>query len=187
MDPKLVEMGLISSLDVGKAAYDGYIRNGLLTQLTRLNLGDVIEEAHMRNRQLNAAWAMEQGAADNVIEKVTKDGKTFFIVNDYDKLRVIFGDLLKLIQKIKSEGDYQAGKDLVENYGVQVDQAIHTEVLERVAKLNVAPYSGFINPTLVPQYDDMGEMVDIKVTYPDDFETQMLNYAKNYSFLPSKN
>tara|TARA_B100000809_G_scaffold72104_1_gene69792 strand:+ start:6104 stop:8194 length:2091 start_codon:yes stop_codon:yes gene_type:complete len=187
MDPKLVEMGLISSLEVGKTAYDGYIRNGLLTQLTRLNKGAIIEEAHMRNRQLNAAWAMEKGAADNVIEKVTKDGKTFFIVNDYDKLRVIFGDLLKLIQKIKSEGDYQAGKDLVENYGVQVDQAIHTEVLERVAKLNVAPYSGFINPTLVPQYDDKGEMVDVKVTYPDDFETQMLNYAKNYSFLPSKN
>jgi dipeptidyl-peptidase-3 len=187
MDPKLVEMGLISSLEVGKTAYDGYIRNGLLTQLTRLNKGAIIEEAHMRNRQLNAAWAMEQGAADNVIEKVTKDGKTFFIVNDYDKLRVIFGDLLKLIQKIKSEGDYQAGKDLVENYGVQVDQAIHTEVLERVAKLNVAPYSGFINPTLVPEMNEAGEMTDIKVTYPDDFETQMLNYAKNYSFLPSNN
>ena len=151
------------------------------------NLGDVIEEAHMRNRQLNAAWAMEQGAADNVIEKVTKEGKTYFVVNDYDKLRLIFGDLLMLIQKIKSEGDYQAGKDLVENYGVQVDQAIHAEVLERVEKLNIAPYGGFINPKLVPEMNEAGEITDIKVTYPDDFETQMLNYAKNYSFLPSKN
>jgi dipeptidyl-peptidase-3 len=187
MDPKLVEMGLISSLDVGKAAYDGYIRNGLLTQLIRLNLGDVIEEAHMRNRQLNAAWAMEKGAAENVIEKVTKAGKTYFVVNDYDKLRVIFGDLLQLIQKIKSEGDYLAGKDLVENYGVQVDQAIHAEVLERVAKLNVAPYRGFINPMLVPEMNEAGEITDIMVTYPDDFTTQMLNYAKNYSFLPNNN
>ncbi len=187
MDPKLVDMGLISSLDVGKTAYDGYIRNGLLTQLTRLNLGDVIEEAHMRNRQLVASWAMEQGAADNVVEKVTKEGKTYFVVNDYDKLRAIFGDLLRLIQKIKSEGDYQAGKDLVENYGVQVDQAIHAEVLERVEKLNIAPYGGFINPKLVPEMNEAGEITDIKVTYPDDFTEQMLNYAKNYSFLPSVN
>jgi dipeptidyl-peptidase-3 len=187
MDPKLIDMGLVSSLDVGKAAYDGYIRGGLLTQLTRLNLGDIIEEAHMRNRQLVAAWAMEQGAADHVIEKVSKDGKTYFVVNDYDKLRVIFGNLLQLIQKIKSEGDYQTGKDLVENYGVQVDQAIHAEVLERVEKLNVAPYSGFINPMLAPEMNEAGEITDIKVTYPDDFTTQMMNYAKNYSFLPSKN
>jgi dipeptidyl-peptidase-3 len=187
MDPKLVEMGLTSTVDVGKAAYDGYIRGGLLTQLTRLNLGDVIEEAHMRNRQLVAAWAMEQGAADNVIEKVTKEGKTYFVVNDYDKLRVIFGDLLRLIQKIKSEGDYEAGKDLVENYGVQVDQAIHAEVLKRVEKLNAAPYGGFINPKLVPEMNEAGEITDVKVTYPDDFMEQMLDYAKNYSFLPNNN
>jgi dipeptidyl-peptidase-3 len=187
MDTKLVDMGLISSLEVGKTAYDGYIRNGLLTQLTRLDIGDVIEEAHMRNRQLVAAWAMEKGANDKVIEKVTKDGKTFFIVNDYDKLRVIFGELLQLIQKIKSEGDYQAGKDLVENYGVQVDQAIHVEVLKRVEKLNIAPYSGFINPKLVPEMNDAGEITNIKVTYPDNFAMQMLDYAKNYSFLPNYN
>ena len=187
MDPKLVEMGLISSLDVGKTAYDGYIRNGLLTQLIRLKKGAIIEEAHMRNRQLNAAWAMEKGAAENVIEKVTKDGKTFFVVYDYDKLRVIFGDLLRLIQKIKSEGDYQAGKDLVENYGVQVDQAVHAEVLERAEKLNNAPYGGFINPKLVPEMNEAGEITDIKVTYPDDFTEQMLDYAKNYSHLPSNN
>ena len=187
MDPKLVEMGLISSLDVGKTAYDGYIRNGLLTQLMRLEPGAVIEEAHMRNRQLVAAWAMEQGAADNVIEKISKDGKTYFVVNDYDKLRVIFGDLLKLIQKIKSEGDYQAGRDLVENYGVQVDQELHKEVLARVEKLNIAPYGGFINPALVPETNEAGEITNINVTYPDDFTEQMLDYAKRYSFLPDNN
>jgi len=187
MDNKLVEMGLIPSLEVGKTAYDGYIRNGMLTQLTRLEPGAVIEEAHMRNRQLVASWAMEQGAADNVIEKKMKDGKTYFVVNDYDKLRVIFGDLLQLIQKIKSEGDYQAGKDLVENYGVQVDQAIHTEVLERVAVLNVAPYGGFINPVLTPVTNETGEITDVTVSYPEDFETQMLDYAKRYAFLPANN
>ena len=187
MDPKLVEMGLIPSLEVGKTAYDGYIRNGMLTQLTRLEKGAIIEEAHMRNRQLVASWAIEQGAPDNVIEKVTKDGKTYFIVNDYDKLRVIFGNLLQLIQKIKSEGDYEAGKNLVENYGVQVDQAIHAEVLERVAKLNIAPYGGFINPVLTTVTNNAGEITDVTVSYPEDFETQMLDYAKRYSFLPDNN
>ncbi len=187
MDPKLVEMGLISSLEVGKTAYDGYIRNGMMTQLMRLEPGAVIEEAHMRNRQLVAAWSMEKGAADNVVEKVTKDGKTYFVVNDYDKLRGIFGELLMEIQKIKSEGDYQAGKDLVENYGVQVDADLHAEVLERVSKLNIAPYGGFINPTLVPVTNDAGEITDVKVTYPDDFTEQMLDYAKNFSFLPDNN
>ncbi len=187
MDSKLVEMGLVSSLDVGKTAYDGYIRNGMMTQLMRLEPGAVIEEAHMRNRQLVAAWAMEKGAADKVIEKVVKDGKTYFIVNDYDKLRGIFGELLMLIQKIKSEGDYQAGKDLVENYGVQVDQDLHKEVLARVEKLNIAPYGGFINPVLVPEMNEAGEITEIKVTYPDDFTEQMLDYAKRYSFLPDDN
>lgn len=187
MDQKLVDLGLIESLEVGKTAYDGYIRNGLVTQLQRLELGAVIEEAHMRNRQLVAAWAYEKGKEDNVIEKKVKDGKTYFVVNDYEKLRGLFGELLMIIQKIKSEGDYQAGRDLVENYGVQVDQELHKEVLARVEKLNIAPYGGFINPKLVPQYDEFGEMVDIKVTYPDDFTEQMLDYAKNYSFLPSDN
>jgi len=187
MDPKLVEMGLISSLDVGKTAYDGYIRNGLVTQLMRLEPGAVIEEAHMRNRQLVAAWAMEKGKKDNVIEKKMKDGKTYFVVNDYDKLRTLFGELLMIIQKIKSEGDYKAGKNLVETYGVQVDQALHKEVLARVEKLNIAPYGGFINPKLVPVTNKAGEITDIKVTYPDDFTNQMLDYAKNHSFLPSEN
>jgi len=187
MDNKLVEMGLIESLEVGKVAYDDYIRNGLLTQLVRLKQGDIIEEAHMRNRQLVASWAFEKGAKDNVIEKVVKDGKTYFVVRDYDKLRTLFGELLMIIQKIKSEGDYQTGKELVENYGVQVDQAIHKEVLARAEKLNNAAYSGFINPKLVPETNEAGEIIDIKVTYPEDFETQMLDYAKNYSFLPNKN
>jgi dipeptidyl-peptidase III len=180
-------MGLISSLDVGKTAYDGYIRNGLLTQLMRLEPGAVIEEAHMRNRQLVAAWAMEKGADDKVIEKKMKDGKTYFVVNDYDKLRSIFGELLMLIQKIKSEGDYKAGKDLVENYGVQVDQDLHKEVLARVEKLNIAPYGGFINPKLIPVTNEAGEITDVKVTYPNDFTEQMLDYAKNHSFLPNDN
>ena len=187
MDTKLVEMGLISSLDVGKAAYDGYIRNGMMVQLRRIEPGAVIEEAHMRNRQLVAAWAMERGAEDNVIEKVVKDGKTYFVVNDYDKLRTIFGELLMIIQKITSEGDYQAGKDLVENYGVQVDQTIHAEVLKRSEKLNIPAYGGFINPVLVPVTNEAGEITDIKVTYPDDFTKQMLDYAKRYSFLPDNN
>jgi len=187
MDNKLVEMGLTESIDVGKAAYDDYIRNGMMVQLRRLEPGKVIEEAHMRNRQLVAAWAFEKGAEENVIEKIVKDEKTYFIVNDYDKLRSIFGELLMIIQKIKSEGDYQAGKDLVENYGVQVDQAIHKEVLARTEKLNIAAYGGFINPKLVPVTNEAGEITDIKVEYPDDFTEQMLDYAKRYSFLPDNN
>lgn len=187
MDNKLVEMELMSSLDVGKAAYDDYMRNGMMVQLRRLEPGAVIEEAHMRNRQLVAAWAFEKGAPDNVVEKIVKDGKTYFVVNDYDKLRGIFGELLMIIQKIKSEGDYQAGKDLVENYGVQVDQEIHKEVLARVEKLKIASYGGFINPVLVPVKNDAGEITDIQVTYPDDFSAQMLDYAKRYSFLPENN
>lgn len=187
MDNKLVEMGLMSSLEVGKAAYDDYIRNGMMTQLMRLEPGAVIEEAHMRNRQLVASWAFEKGTKDKVIEKIVKDGKTYFVVNDYDKLRSLFGELLMIIQKIKSEGDYKAGAALVENYGVQVDQALHKEVLARVEKLKIAPYNGFINPKLVPVLDAKGEITDIKVEYPTDFTEQMLEYAKTYSFLPSDN
>ena len=141
----------------------------------------------MRNRQLVASWAYEKGQTDSVITKVVKDEKTYFVVNDYDKLRVLFGDLLREIQRIKSEGDYEAGKNLVENYGVQVDQAIHAEVLARAEKLNSAPYGGFINPKLVPATDAEGNITDIVVEYPDDFQAQMLDYAKNYSFLPNYN
>lgn len=187
-DEKLVEIGISPDAKaIGKASYDGYIRNGLMMQLIRLNLGDDIEEAHMRNRQLVAAWAMEKGKADNVIEKVEKDGKTYFKINDYDKLRVLFGELLSEIQRIKSEGDFEAGRDLVETYGVKVDQELHKEVLERNSKFKSAPYSGFINPDLVPVTDDQGEITDIKVEQPESFATQMLRYAEDYTTLPDVN
>lgn len=186
MDPKLVEMKLMPSLEVGKASYTGYINNGMMIQLTRIKLGDDIEQSHMRNRQLIAKWAMELGKKDNVIEKKIKDGKTYFVINDFDKLRVIFGDMLKEIQRIKSEGDYNAGKKLVETYAVKIDQALHKEVLDRYAKLGIAPYTGFICPQLVAVEKD-GKIVDVKVQYPMDFTKQMLHYAKDYSFLPNYN
>ncbi|MFK7775081.1 MAG: dihydrofolate reductase [Saprospiraceae bacterium] len=187
MDQKMVDMGLMESLDVAKAEYDGYIANGMMKQLVRIELGKVIEEAHMRNRQLISKWVFEKGAKDNVIEKVVRDGKTYFNITDYDKLRSLFGDLLKELQRIKSEGDYEAGKALVENYGVQVDAAIHKEVLERSEKLQLPPYKGFINPMLVPETDADGKITNIKVTYPDNFKEQMMYYAKNFSFLPNLN
>ena len=181
LDPKLIEYGLMESLEVGKAEYDSYIRNGLMAQLRRLDIGAEIEEAHMRNRQLVAGWVYEKGQVENVIEKKVKEGKTFFIINDYDKLRILFGDLLKEIQRIKSEGDYEAGMALVENYGVKVDPVIHQEVLDRSAKLNIPPYGGFINPKLVKVEKD-GKIVDVKVEYPNDFTKQMMEYGKEYSF-----
>ena len=186
LDQKLVDIGVMPSIDAGKTAYDQYIKNGLMIQLARVQPGENIEEAHMRNRQLIAMWAFEKGKADNVIEKKIKDGKTFFVINDYDKLRYLFGQLLREIQKIKSEGDYEAGKNLVENYGVKVDQALHKEILERYKKLNIAPYAGFINPMLVPVMNG-DEIIDVKIEYPDDFTKQMLLYAKEYSFLPTYN
>lgn len=182
LNPKLIELGLMESLEVGKAEYDSYIRNGLMAQLRRIEKGEIIEEAHMRNRQLVAGWAYEKGKAENVIEKKQKDGKTYFVINDYEKLQVLFGELLAEIQRIKSQGDYEAGKALVENYGVQVDQELHAEVLERTEKLNIAPYGGFINPKLVP-VEENGKIIDVIVEYPADFTEQMLEYAKNYSFL----
>jgi len=187
-DNKLVEIGISPNAEgIGKAAFDGYIRNGLLTQLIRLNLGDDIEEAHMRNRQLVAAWAFEKGADDNVIEKVEKDGKTYFKINDYGKLRVLFGELLKEIQRIKSEGDFESGKNLVETYGVKVDQVIHKEVLERNRQFKSAPYSGFINPVLSPKMDENDEIIDIEVIQPESFTDQMLQYAKDFTTLPDNN
>ncbi|WP_298286104.1 dihydrofolate reductase [uncultured Lutibacter sp.] len=187
-DAKLVEMGISPNAEgIGKAAYDGYIRNGLMTQLIRLNLGDDVEEAHMRNRQLVAAWAFEKGTKDNVIEKVVKEGKTYFVVRDYVKLRTLFGELLREIQRIKSEGDFEAGKALVETYGVKVDQAIHKEVLERNSKFKSAPYSGFVNPVLTPEMDTEGNITDIKVVQPSSFAEQMLAYAQKYTTLPSVN
>jgi len=187
-DEKLVEMGISPSAHgIGKAAYDGYIRNGLMTQLIRLDLGANIEEAHMRNRQLVAAWAFEKGKKDKVIEKVVKDGKTYFVVRDYKKLRVLFGELLKEIQRIKSEGDFKAGKALVETYGVKVDQELHKEILKRNSKFKSAPYSGFVNPVLVLEKDKDGVITDVKITQPNSFTEQMLDYAKRYTNLPNMN
>ena len=187
-DPKLEEIGVSpSAKDMGRASYDGYIRNGLLTQLIRIKLGDDIEESHMRNRQMVSKWAYEKGLDDNVIEKVVRDNKTYFVINNYEKLRVLFGKLLREIQRIKSEGDYEAGKNLIENYGVKVDQELHIEVLRRNAKFTSAPYSGFINPELVPVFNESNEITDIKVTQPKDFATQMIDYAKKYTTLPDYN
>ena len=186
LDPKLVEMGVMGSLDAGKAAYDGYIRNGLLVQLARLELGEDLEEAHMRNRQMIAMWVFEKGKAKNVVEKKTKDGKTYFVVNDYEALRGLFGQLLSEVQRLKSEGDYDAGKALVETYGVKVDAAIHKEVKDRYAALKIAPYAGFIQPRLVPVMEG-DEIKDVKIEYPTDFTAQMLEYAEKYSFLPNTN
>lgn len=183
MDPKLVELGLVESNEVGMAEYDDYIRNGMMVQMRRLEAGADIEEAHMRNRQLVASWAVEQGAADNVVERIERDGKTYYNINDYEKLRVIFGDLLREIQRIKSEGDYEAGAALVENYGVKVDTELHAQVLERAEALDIAPYNGFMNPILTPVMDENGEITDIKITQPNSFPEQMLNYSDRYGFL----
>ena len=182
-DPKLQELGLVTDWEkTGKAAYDGYIRNGLMTQLIRLNLGDDVEEAHMVNRQWVSAWAFERGAAENVIEKVIRDGKTYYNINDYVKLREIFGELLRETQRITSEGDYEAGRDLVENYGVKVDQTLHAEVLERNSKFKSAAYSGFVNPVIVPVMEGE-EITGFTIEQPATFEGQMLEYAKTYGTL----
>ena len=186
LDPMLIEIGVMESLDVGRSEYDAYIRGGAMLQLYRLQPGELVEEAHMRNRQLVALWSYEQGLEENVIERVVRDGKTFFVVNDYEKLRVIFGRLLQEIQRIKSEGDFEAARDLVENYGTQVDEELHAEVLQRYASLDVAPYSGFVNPRIAAD-DENGVVSNVRVEYPDDFMSQMLEYAANYSFLPNEN
>ena len=187
-NPKLQELGLVSDWKgVGMAAFDGYIRNGLMTQLIRLNLGDDVEEAHMRNRQWVSAWAYEKGLKDNVIEKVTRDGKTYFNITDYEKLHDLFGQLLRETQRIKSEGDFAAVQTLVEDYGVKVDQAVHADVLERNKQFTSAPYGGFVNPVLVPQTDADGVITSIEVKYVKSFVDQMLNYSNNYGFLPDVN
>lgn len=183
MDQKMVDLGLIESLEVGKAEYDGYIRNGLMTQLQRLELGQNVEEEHMQNRQIVSKWVYERGLKDKVIVKIVRNGKTYFDIKNYSKLRQLFGDLLREIQRIKSEGDYKAGKDLVETYGVKVDKAIHAEVLKRVKPLNIAPYNGFVYPILVPVKDKKGKIIDIRMENKQTFIEQMLYYGKNYSFL----
>lgn len=188
MDPKLEELGLVDDhKKLGKAAYDGYIRNGLMTQLIRIQPGADIEESHMRNRQWVSAWVFEKGRENGVIEKVTRDGKTYFNITDYEALRGLFGELLRETQRIKSEGDYQAAKDLVENYGVKVDQDIHREVLERNKQFNSAPYSGFVNPVLVPEMNENGEITAIRVEQPSSFEEQMLKYSEEFDVLPLEN
>jgi dipeptidyl-peptidase III len=187
MDPKLVEMGVMPSLEVGKAEYDSYLRNGLLAQLRRLKPGNDIEEAHMRNRHWVSAWVVEKGMKDGVVAVNVRDGNTYYDIRDYEKLRTLFGDLLREVQRIKSQGDYEAGKSLVETYGVKVDKALHANVLERAKKITTAPYAGFIQPRLVPVKDASGTITDIKVEYPDDFIGQMLEYGSQHSFLPDKN
>ncbi len=187
-NPKLQELGLVDDWNaVGKTAYDGYIRNGLMTQLIRLQLGDDVEESHMRNRQWVSAWVFEKGMSENVIEKVTRDGKTYYNINDYEKLHELFGQLLKETQRIKSEGDYEAVEALVEGYGVKVDQDLHKEVLERNAQFTSAPYSGFVNPVIVPKMNEAGEIEGFTIEQPATFKEQMIYYSKTYNFLPEVN
>ena len=186
-DPKLVELGLTPNADAYKAEYYTYLMNGLMTQLVRIEPGNDVEEAHMRNRQLIARWVFEKGAADKVVELVRRDGKTYVVVNDYGKLRTLFGELLSEIQRIKSTGDYQGAHDLVENYAVKVDPVLHAEVLERYKKLNLAPYKGFVNPKYEAVVDAAGKITDVKVTYDEGYAEQMLRYSKDYSNLPSIN
>ncbi len=186
-DPKLVELGLTPNADAYKAEYYTYLMNGLMTQLVRIEPGNNVEEAHMRNRQLIARWVFEKDAADKVVELVKKDGKTYVVVNDYEKLRELFGELLSEIQRIKSTGDYQGAHDLVENYAVKVDPVLHAEVLERYKKLNLAPYKGFVNPKYEAVVDAAGKITDVKVTYDEGYAEQMLRYSKDYSNLSSIN
>lgn len=181
-DPKMVELGVISDLEAYKAEYAGYIRNGLMTQLARVELGKDVTESHMQNRKLIAEWCFEHGQANNVIEKKVENGKTYFVINDYEALRGLFGELLAEVQRIKSEGDYAAGKALVEQYAVKVDPVLHKEVKERYDALGLKPYGGFINPVVVP-VEENGQVVDYKIEYPDDFVAEHMDLGKRYSFL----
>lgn len=180
-DPKLVELGIFSSPETYKAEYYKYVMNGLMTQLTRIEPGKDIEEAHMRNRHIITQWAYEKGKKDNVIEFVKRDGKTYVKINDYSKLRNLFGQLLAEIQRIKSEGDYESGKKLVEQYGVKFDSDMHKELLRRYSKLNIAPYKGFVNPVYTAITDNSGNIKDIKIDYSENYVDQMLRYSKDYS------
>ena len=185
-DKKLVEIGLIPTLDVAKAQYASYIMNGMMTQLSRIELGKNVEESHMRNRKMIAEWCYEKGKENNVIEWVEKDGKKYIVVNDFDALRKLFGDMLYEVQRIKSEGDYEAGKALVENYGVTVEPELHKQVRDRYYALGIEPYGGFVNPEYTLVEKD-GEVVDVVVSYPANYTEQHLHYSKDYSFLPSIN
>lgn len=183
-DKKMVELGLLPDEEAYKAEYDGYIRNGIISQLTRIQEGKNIEEAHMRNRALISNWCYEMGKDENVIEMFKKDGKTYVKINDYAKLRELFGKLLAEMQRIKSEGDYAAGAAIVEKYAVKVDPELHKEVLERYRALHLAPYGGFVNPKLTQVFDEKGNLKDIEISYPDNFAEQMLWLSKNYSIKP---
>ena len=185
MDDKITELSLLPHKDAAKAAYDGYLRNGLITQIVRIKPGKDIEQAHMRNRSAIAHWVYENGKKDNAVEIISSEGKTYVRINDYNKVRSLFGELLKEVQRIKSEGDLQAGKKIIEDFGVKIDQTLHAEILDRYAKLNLAPYTGFVNPYLHPTYDVDGKITDVTVEYTDDYLGQMMYYGNNYSFLPA--
>jgi dipeptidyl-peptidase-3 len=187
LDEKMVELGLMKTLETGKSEYDSYIRNGMMLQLRRLEQGADIEEAHMRNRAWISHWCFERAQESGAIAKVVREGKTYLDIKDYEALRGLFGELLREVQRIKSQGDYDAAKALVEGYGVKVDQAIHEEVLTRSEALGIAPYGGFINPEMQAVYVEDGMIGDVKLVYPDDFATQMLHYSENYGFLPLNN
>lgn len=186
-DPKMVEIGLMPDLEVGRAEYEAYLRNGLMLQLRRIKLGDDIMQAHMRNRQAVSKWVMEQGAPKGIVSLEQRDGKHYVRVHDVDGLRQLFGELLREVQRMKSQGDYEAAKAFIENYGVKVDPVLHAEVLERSANVQVAPYAGFVNPVLVPVEDAQGQIVDVEVHQPKDFVEQMLDYGRRFSFLPDVN
>ena len=186
-DAKLVELGLTPDADAYKAEYYDFMMNGLMTQLVRIEPGNNIEEAHMRNRQLIAKWAFEKGAADKVVEMVKKDGKTYVKVNDYAKLRELFGQLLGEIQRIKSEGDFEAARNMVETYAVKVDPELHKEILARYEKLHLAPYKGFVNPVYTPEFDEQGNITDVKISYTEGYAEQMLRYSNDYATLPYRN
>lgn len=182
-DPKMQELGLVPDGEAFKAEYYKYMMNGLLTQLVRIEEGKEVEEAHMRNRQLIARWVFEQGAADKVVELKKREGKTFVVINDYQQLRALFGKLLAEVQRIKSEGDYEAGRSLVENYGVKIDPVLHHEIRERYVRLHLSPYKGFVNPIMREVKDDSGHVTDITLDYTEGYAEQMLRYSRDYSYL----
>lgn len=186
-DPKLVELGLLPDNEAYKAQYYSYIMNGAMTQLTRVQLGKDIEQAHMRNRATISNWVIERGREDSVVVMEKRDDKTYVVINDYEKLRSLFGELLAIVQRIKSEGDFEAGKNLIETYGVKVDRAIHTEVLTRYESLDIAPYKGFVNPVYKLETDDNGNVTDVTVSYDENYIDQQLRYSRQYSVLPLKN
>ena len=186
-DKKLIELGLVPDAEAYKAEYYRYMMNGLMTQLVRIAKGKDVEEAHMRNRQLIARWAYEHGQRDKVVEIVRREGKSYVVINDYRRLRELFAQLLAEIQRIKSEGDFQAAKQLVENYGVKIDPQLHEEILERYKKLNLAPYKGFVNPVMRLKKNTQGEVTDVTLDYTEGYAAQMLRYSRDYSYLNSYN